>query len=272
MLGILIGLTTRIVSNSYLNVFQKTLTNSGEKSSVINFYTYLGLTLITGFLTGNLIFSHEILINSLIMGLLGALGNYYIIKALSCGELSILAPINAYKPIIAMIFGIFILNEIPGIKEILGIILIIFGTFLLLNNKFVFSKAIIYRFVALVCSGTEALFIKKVILLSDINSALFYWALFGLIFSLLLTMKHKIKIQKQNIKYQILLIITVGLMQYSTNYIFSKMNVSYALALFQLSAIISVFLGVNIFREKDLLRKIKASVIMIAGALFIILN
>jgi drug/metabolite transporter (DMT)-like permease len=61
-------------------------------------------------------------------------------------------------------------------------------------------------------------------------------------------------------------------MQYTTNYVFSKMNVSYALALFQLSTIFSVLLGVNIFKEKELLKKILASLIMILGAVLIILK
>jgi drug/metabolite transporter (DMT)-like permease len=62
----------------------------------------------------------------------------------------------------------------------------------------------------------------------------------------------------------------VGIMQYSTNYVFSKINVAYALALFQLSTILSVLLGVNIFREQNLGRKIISSLIMILGAVLII--
>ena len=50
-----------------------------------------------------------------------------------------------------------------------------------------------------------------------------------------------------------------------------KINVSYALAFFQLSTILSVFLGVNIFKERDLKNKIIGSLIMIFGAICIIL-
>ncbi len=67
------------------------------------------------------------------------------------------------------------------------------------------------------------------------------------------------------------MILAVALMQYSTNYVFSKMNVSYALALFQLSTILSVFLGVNIFNEGKLLKKLIASIIMLIGAVILIL-
>lgn len=270
MLSIIIGVLTRIVSNSYLNVFQKLLTNNGERPSVVNFYTYLGLGCLSLLFLHNLIFSTEILFNVIIMGVLGSLGNYYIIKALSCGELSTLAPINSYKPVVALVFGIFLLHEIPTITDLIGILLIIAGTLFLTNSKFIFSKACFYRVLALIFSGTEAIFIKKVILLSDISSAFFYWALAGLIFAFIIALKHPLKITKANVPSQICLVLMVGLMQYSTNYVFSKINVAHALALFQLSTILSVFLGVNIFKENDLIRKLIASIIMLIGAILVI--
>ncbi len=268
MISIILGILTRIISNSYLNVFQKILTNNGERPSAINFYTYLRLSFISVLLLPHIIFNTTILFNVLIMGILGSLGNYYIIKALSCGQLSALAPINSYKPVVALILGIFLLNEIPTFNDLLGILLIILGTICLTNSNFIFSRAYFYRILALIFSGTEAIFIKKVIILSNISSAFIYWAVAGLFFSFLITLKHKPKIK--NIKPQIALIAMVAIMQYSTNYVFSKINVAHALALFQLSTILSVFLGVNIFKEEGLLRKLIASIIMIIGAILVI--
>ena len=63
----------------------------------------------------------------------------------------------------------------------------------------------------------------------------------------------------------------IFLMQYSTNYVFEKINVAYALALFQFSTLVSVFLGVNVFKEKDLVKKIIAAFIMLIGAIILIL-
>ena len=272
MLLTYIGILVRIFSNSYLNVFQKLLTNKGEKSSVVNFFTYLGLSGIGLFFINNITFTPDILINVLIMGCLGALGNYFIIKALSIGELSTLAPINSYKPIVAMLIGIFYLKEIPSFPAIIGIFLIIGGTFFVLEVKGNTNKAaVLYRVLALIFSGAEAVFIKKVILLSDITSAFFLWAFSGLIFSsIFVTLAgHKLKISSY--KYQLLLILAVGVMQYSTNFVFSKINVSYALALFQLSTLLSVFLGANIFKESGFIRKLAGSLIMVAGACIIIL-
>ena len=275
MIYVLSGVLSRIVSNSFLNVFQKLLTNNGNKPSVVNFYTYLGLSILSCFLIPylNLIFSADLITNFIIMGILGALGNYYIIKALSIGELSSLAPINSYKPVVAMIIAFIYLKEIPSFFAILGILLIIAGTYVLhFSGEGYNMTAVFYRILALIFSGSEAVFIKKIILLTNIPTSFSLWAISGLIFSLIfvLASKHTPKIPQ--IKYLVLLVLSVGIMQYSTNYVFSKINVSYALALFQLSTLLSVFLGINIFKENGLKRKIIASLIMISGAIVIILG
>lgn len=273
MISLCLGILIRIFSNSYLNVFQKLLTNNGEKSSVINFYTYFGLSILGLISCSQLFFSVEILKNIIAMGFLGAAGNYCIIKALSQGELSTLAPINSYKPVVALFFAFIYLREIPQLAQVIGIILIIVGTFMLGSNKILYNKATLYRFLALIFSAIEAVFIKKIILLTNIEMCFLYWALAGLFFASIFVLfsRHSIKIQKHNIKYQVLLIFLVALMQYSTNYVFSRMNVAYALALFQLSTLLSVFLGIKVFKEDGFCRKMIASLIMLLGAGSIIL-
>ena len=206
------------------------------------------------------------------MGILGALGNYFIIKALSIGELSSLAPINSYKPLAAMIAAYLYLKEIPALTAILGIFLIITGTYLLYDRGIGNKKAIAYRVLALIFSGTEAVFIKKIILLTNIPTSFILWAISGLLFSSLFLIKSKLKFKLHNFKELIFLILFVATMQYSTNFVFSKINVAYALALFQLSTVLSVFLGANIFKENELKQKITASFIMTAGAITIILS
>ena len=272
MISLIFGIIVRIFSNSFLNVFQKLLTNKGARPSFVNFCTYFGLTFLSLLFINRIIFSGEICLNVCIMGLLGTLGNYYIIKALSLGELSTLAPINSYKPIVALIFGIVYLNEIPSVYAVSGILLIILGTYFLFENKTEFNKqAIFYRFLALIFSGAEAIFIKKIILLTNLPVSFFLWAFAGLIFSsFFLIGNKKTDFRIASWKYQLLLVLSVGIMQYSTNFVFSKINVSYALALFQLSTLLSVFLGVNIFNEKNLKRKVFASLLMIFGAVVII--
>ena len=269
-----LGVLIRIISNSSLNVFQKILTSKGQRASVVNFYTYLGLTIIC------LIFIHTlpqfntiIAANIIIMGILGALGNYFIIKALSIGELSVLAPINSYKPVVALIIGIFLLKEIPAISAVFAILLIIAGTFFITGGSSCINKtALIYRIMALIFSAAEAVFIKKIILLTNPLDTFVFWCVSVLLFSALFIVFSKASMKIVSYKHQIFLILAVGIMQYATNFVFSKINVSYALALFQLSTILSVFLGAGIFKEKNILRKLAGSVIMIIGAVILILD
>ncbi|MEP1953332.1 MAG: EamA family transporter, partial [Algoriphagus sp.] len=67
------------------------------------------------------------------------------------------------------------------------------------------------------------------------------------------------------------LVVCIGTMQLSTNFVFEKMDVGYALSLFQLSILVSVLLGYRVFQEKDIKKKIIGSAIMIAGSVMIIL-
>ncbi|MCM1010322.1 MAG: DMT family transporter [Fusobacterium sp.] len=272
----LIGVLVRIFSNSYLNVCQKMLTGRGQRASVVNFYTYLGLTfLVLPLLPACMTyFSGELLANFVVMGILGALGNYFIIKALSIGELSTLAPINSYKPVVALLAGIFYLHEIPSSGAILALVLIIAGTTMLIDKAAggFCAKAVFYRVLALIFSATEAVFIKKIIILTDVSSAFVLWVLAGLVFTALFVVRSVKNMKIVSWKYQILLVLAVGVMQYSTNYVFSRFNVAYSLALFQFSTLISVVLGVSLFHEKGLKRKLIASLIMVVGSIILILE
>ena len=60
-------------------------------------------------------------------------------------------------------------------------------------------------------------------------------------------------------------------MQLSTNFAFEGIQVSYALALFQISALVSVFFGVHFFQETQLWKKLAGASIMVVGAVLIIL-
>lgn len=222
---------------------------------------------------------------SAIVGGLGALGNAYLIKSLENGDLSVLGPINSYKAIVGLIFGVFLLRELPTFAGILGMLLIVVGSYFVLDTlkeRFSFAllknKEIRYRFLALFFSALEAIFIKKVIILSSVFVAFVSWCVFGALFSFLLLNFRHISLKQEygflrqgNLKSILFLVGFVAIMQYTTNFVFSRINVAYALSLFQLSALLSVVLGYKIFKEKHIKKKLVGSVIMIAGAILIIL-
>lgn len=274
----------RIISNPIANVFQKKLVATNS-SVIINLYTYLILSILCCPFIG-VFFSQEYGFEFwsivILAGLLCALGTLCMIKAVSIGELSILGPINSYKSLVGLISSILILKEIPSLWGIIGIFLIIWGSKYIFNSvdggfsfELLKRKEIQLRLLALILTGIEASLLKKIIIMSSTLECFILWCFSGLLWSLIFAIISKKNFAPNSKKdyYQIIIIaILLGLMQYSTNYVFERMNVGYALALFQLSSLVTVFLGYKVFKEGDMINKIIGSTIMIIGSCLIILH
>jgi drug/metabolite transporter (DMT)-like permease len=283
-----IAVLLRIFSNPFGNVFQKKLTIQGFSPLFVNFLTYFVLGLVCLFFVFQLDWkniSTEYWIYSVIMGILGALGNLFLVKALQGGDLSVLGPINAYKAVISMIIGVFLLHEVPGIWGLTGVGLIIAGSYFVLNTtdegfswQLFRRKDIQYRIWAMILTATEAIIGKKVILASSYVHSFFSWCWFGTLFSLILILRSRENLWSGLKKIEIKttgiflgLITSIGITQFSTTYVFKQMPVGYALSLFQLSVLVNIFLGYRIFQEQDIYKKLIGGVIMIIGSVLIIL-
>lgn len=278
----------RIMSSSLGNVYQKKLTIKGCNPILITTVTYVLLTACCIpfiWLYGVYKPQPDFYIYAIVVGFLGALGNGFLVKAFKNGQLSVLGPLNSYKSVIGLFLGILILKEMPNIYGLIGMLLILFGSYFIFDTlieKFSLAlfknKEIQYRFLSLIFCAVEAIFIKKTILLSSVWDAFIAWCFFGAVFSLILLTFEKIDFEKElsvlksrNLAFFINIVICIGIMQFTTNYLFARMNVAYALAIFQLGAIVSIFLGQRFFAEKDIFKKILGSLIMIAGAVLIVL-
>ncbi len=205
-----VAIILRVLSNPLGNVFQKQLTNRYNYPLLINFLTFLLLSvfcIIPAIQVRWLELPFEFWKYCILAGIVGATGNGFLVKALQCGDLSVLGPINSYKSVVGIIVGIFLLGEIPNLWGIAEVHLV---------KEF------------------------KRIKIRDLFSY-FY------------------------------LVLCIGTMQYTTNYVFDHMEVGYALALFQLSTIVRIFLGYRIFKEENITKKLIGSVIMVAGSVMIIL-
>lgn len=285
---LLIAITMRIVSNPLGNVFQKQLITFGKHPLLINFLSYfilaiLCIPMMIGVDWSSL--SFQFWFYSILAGIFGALGNGFLVKAMEKGDLSVLGPINSYKSIVGVITGIFLLREIPNVWGLAGMVLIIYGSYFVLDtteDKFSWKlfrrPEIQFRIWALILTAIEAVFVKNIIIYSSVTIACLSWCVFGSFFSYWLMLYYKVdwvgQLQKASLKAfmkMLYLVGCVGTMLISTIYTFEHMPVGYALALFQLSTIISVLLGHRLFNEKDIAKKMIGSLIMILGSVLIIL-
>lgn len=269
------------------NVFQKQLTIRGHHPLLVNFVTYLILSLACVIFAINVNWQKlpgRFWYFSILGGIVGALGNGFLIKALQKGDLSVLGPINSYKSVVGIIVGIILLGEVPNGWGLLGILLIICGSYFVLDTtEERFSAALLkkreiqFRIWAMVLTAVEAVFVKKVILASSATIAFISWCWFGAFFSALLLIIDRLnlkieisKIGQASLSKYALLVVCIGTMQLTTNYVFDHIPVGYALSFFQLSTIVSVLLGHKIFKEQDIRKKLIGSAIMIAGSIIII--
>lgn len=284
MFSTFIALILRIFSNPVANLFEKKA-SMGSSSLYTNFYSYLIMAIFTipfifKYNWGNL--PLKFWYYALLAGLLCAIGRACMVKALQQGELSVLGPINSYKSVVGLVIAFFLLSEIPNLYGLIGMILIIYGSWFIfdtLNEGFswrLFKRQdIILRFTALILTGIEAVILKKIIILSNVTMSYILWAWTGCLYTLLLIffIKKGFKpIEKNRVHLYFIIALALAIMQLSTNYVFLNMNVCYALALFQLSSVINMLFGIKFFTEGYLLKKTIGTIIMIIGSSLIILS
>ncbi len=277
------ALFVRILSNPAANAVQKILVEK-HSAVLVNLYSYAFLSLFClfparGYAWG--MYDSIYWIYVTISGILCTLGSVCLIKALQYGEMSVLGPINSYKCLVGLVFGYVILGEIPSVKGIFGVLLILFGSWFIFDTvkegfslKLLLRKDIILRFCALFCTGCEAAILKKIILMSSVFESFILWCFSGFIFSILLLILLRIKFtlfSKKDLLFTGLIALGLGLMQYSTNLVFTQLNVGLSLALFQLSSIVAVIFGWKMFNETQIAKKIVGTIIMIIGSALILI-
>ena len=274
---------TRILSNSTANLYQKKASHRSG-SVVTNLYSYFVMALIcvipACFIDWS-VYSYSFWLNVLFAGVLCTIGTIALIEALKEGELSILAPINSYKSIIGLLSAFLLLSEIPAMKDLICVLFIVLGSYFVLDTggeKFSYRtflrRDVRLRIFALICSGTEAAFLKKIILMSSYKISLILWCFSGFLCSALIycLKREKLSAKKDNITNFIIIAGTLIIMQLTTNFVFTKMEVGVALALFQLSSLVSLFYGYKFFKEKEIPKKLVGTIIMIAASCFILIK
>ena len=207
--------------------------------------------------------------------------------ALRSTDLSVLGPINAYKAVLGLILALVLLGEVPTVFGLMGVALIVAGSYFVIDRvpgqahgsafrQFTREPGVQLRFAALLCSATESIFLKRALLLSSPITTFLFWSVlcFAVAAVAALFQRRGVATEMTRVRSEwptyLWLAVTTGLMQLTTLVTFGALQVGYSLALFQLSTLITVYLGHRYFAERNIWRRLIGSLIMVAGAVLIV--
>jgi drug/metabolite transporter (DMT)-like permease len=288
---ITIFILVRVLANPLSNLFQKQLTQQSAHPVFIIAAVHASLAVVCLPLCltpGMLDVSSAVWGNMLISAALAVVSNVTLIYALSGTDLSVLGPINAYKSVVGLILGILVLGEKPTGAGAGGVFLIVAGSYFVIDRRvnqplsnafvrFFRERGIQLRFAALFLSATEAIFLKRAILLSSPWPAFVLWSMLGLpiaaagaVLLLRSELASQVRILRKEFGTFASLAAATAMMQMATLLTFRDLQVGYALALFQLSTLVSVLLGQRYFAERNIRERFIGSLVMAAGAALIV--
>lgn len=284
----------RVVTNPASNVFQKQLAQRAAHPLFIIGATHALLTLATlpilvaGAGARWLSLGTAFWIDIGICAVLAVAGNVLLVYALRASDLSVLGPINAYRALLSLVLGVFLLGEVPTAFGLAGVLLIVAGSAVVVDRvqgqthrtavvRLFREPGVQLRFAAMFLSATEAVFLKRAVLLSSPVITFLFWAILGLpvaAVAIAVLRRESLWDETARLGHQwrtyVWLALTTGSMQLATLLTFGALQVGYSLALFQLSTLLSVFLGYRYFHERNIGRRLVGAAIMVAGAVLIV--
>jgi len=207
------------------------------------------------------------------------------LKAIKLADLSLVIPLSTFTPLFLLITSPLIVGEFPNIFGLIGILLIVFGSYILnIKEK---KDGLFAPFKALISNKGAQLMLLVAFIWSitsnfdkiglQNSSPIFYGIAINIFITIGITpfvlfkSKKNIKQIPKNLKSLIPVGIFHGLMIIFHMIAISMTLVAYLISIKRTSAIISVLFGAIIFKEKGLKERILGVIIMIIGVLCIML-
>ena len=197
------------------------------------------------------------------------------------------SPINAYKAVLGLLLAVVLLGEVPNLFGLIGVALIVAGSYFVIDRvpgqghrsafrQFTREPGVQLRFAALICSATESVFVKRALLLSSPITTFLIWTVlcFAIAATAAVLLRRDVVTEVARLRSEwrtvLWLAATTAVMALTTILTFEKLQVGYSLALFQLSTLITVYLGHRYFQERNIRRRLLGALVMVIGAMLIV--
>ena len=272
---------SRVFLSVSANAVQKRLLLEGVRITPMWLATYVLMLLPALVLcaTQTLSVSREFWLNAVLAGLLDAAGNLAMVGALRSTDLSLFGPLNAFRPVIALVFGWIFLQETPTALGGMGVAVTVAGALILFGKPTVGDresrqtwKVLALRITGLSLSTLGAVFLKRAALVASAELTLGAWLVCGIAFLGLMTsfrgtnpiasIASGLRSHTGRITGHALLFF---IMQWLTIRIFQNTILSYSFVYFQLGMVFQVLTGGIVFQERAMGRRLAACGIMCLG-------
>ena len=218
-------------------------------------------------------------------GVLNVIAAILYFKALKITDLSLSVPMISFTPLFLVITSFILLNEAPSLFGLIGIVLIVTGSYVLNISKndthlldpfkeIFRNKGTFYMLIAAFLFSISSNFDKLVVQNSDpiFGSSMVYLLLGSSFLIISCTKTNNIRtVYKKNLHKFFFIGLILASIAITINIAFTRQIVPYVISLKRLSILFSVFYGGLIFKEKNMLKRGLGAFIMLLGVILIIL-
>lgn len=218
-------------------------------------------------------------------GGLDALGNLAMVAALRVTDVSVFGPLNALRPILALVFGWFFLREAPTALGVAGVgVTVIGGVVLFADPSSVreekwsgILRGLAFRLSGLSLGVISSVFLKRAAVQTSPQLTVAAWIICGLLVLSIAALLHRPADLRtlgssatEHLPWFFIHSICFYIMQLLTMEIFRTTLLAYSFVYFQLGMVLQVFVGKVWFSEGAFVRRLIASIIMAAGSALVL--
>jgi uncharacterized membrane protein len=206
-------------------------------------------------------------------------------RAISKGEVSVVVPMLSFTPLFLVIISPLIVGEFPTAKGLIGIVLIVVGSYLLNINlkeegilfplkSLMKNKGTRYMLIVAFIWSISANFDKKGIEASSILQYILFINLFVTMGTTIFAITkgkfsfHSVLLERKNLFF-VGVLTSMGYIVHMTA--ISLTLVAYVIALKRTAGMITVILGYFFLKEQNIKERLLGSTVMFIGVLFIVL-
>lgn len=267
----------------FYNICKKFAVKKSKESTILVLFTTVAFLLSLIWIPLGIKIPSKFILIFALKGFLLALSWFIILRILKSADLSIVTVTNVLSAVLSFVLGIVIFKETAGIWQIIGSILIVLGVALInLTNKNskgqINTIQLLLLLVSAIITTTSNVIDKYTTSHLSSFQVQFWFLLFVCLFSWIFYAVEcfktkKFLIQKTDLKnfwiYLVGLFLFVGDFMLFRAYAVPNSQMITISILSKLKIVVTVLLGTFIFKEKNILKKILLSTLVIMGAVLI---